>query len=238
MKVSTRDLFGKVLIEALADKSTAMALRCLVVYCHSAAQAPFAMSISHLLLPVPAADRDEVLELLKKNPLLSWNSQSGQVAFASAFLQERAESEAKLTQYGRVLDEWRPDAAAPDLVTALRKGVLLFNHHLFFEVHEILETQWVKETGAVKQFLQGLIQIAVAFYHLENHNFRGALSLLRDGLEKITPHQPTFLGVELSDFVTDLEACRERLLRLKPEGLPQPWAELIPQMHFTAFRKI
>lgn len=233
MKVSTRDLFGKVLAEALADQVAAMALRCLVEYCRLVAQAPFAMSTSHLLLPVPAAERDQVLGLLKKHPLLSWDPQSGQVAFASAFLQERAESESKLMRYGRVLNEWQPDATASELRIALHKGVLLFNHHLFFEVHEILEAQWVKETGAVKRFLQGLIQIAVAFYHLENHNLRGAQSLLQDGLEKIAPHQPAFTGIELSPFVAHLQACQEELLRLSPDSPVQSWAGLIPQMHFA-----
>lgn len=233
MKVSTRDLFGKVLVEALADHVAATALRCLVVYCRSVAQAPRAMSVVRLLLPVPAAERDQVLRLLKKNPLLSWDSQSGQVAFAPAFLQERTESEAKLMQYGMVLDEWQPDAAAPDLIVALQKGVLLFNHHLFFEVHEILEAQWVKETGEVKRFLQGLIQIAVAFYHFGNHNLHGTLSLLRDGLEKIVPHQPACLGIELHDFIAKLEACQAELYRLGPEGVRQFQAERIPRLHWS-----
>jgi len=140
---------------------------------------------------------------------------------------------AKLTQYSVALDEWQPEEAASAITTALRKGVLLFNHRLFFEVHEVLEAQWVQETGEVRRFFQGLIQIAVAFYHLGNHNLRGTLSLLQDGLEKITLHQPAFLGVELRDFSADLAACRDELLRLGPEGFTQFQTEMIPQMRFA-----
>ncbi len=97
---------------------------------------------------------------------------------------------------------------------ALCKGVLLFNHRLFFEVHEVLEVQWRQESGAEKTFFQGLIQIAVAFHHLENRNLRGALALLHDGLEKLVPYQPAFLGVELVEFVRDLQDCQDELFAL------------------------
>lgn len=116
---------------------------------------------------------------------------------------------------------------------ALRKGVLLFNHRLFFEVHEVLETQWVRETGVEKQFFQGLIQIAVAFHHLENRNLRGALALLHDGLEKIAPRQPVFLGLELVEFVQGVESCRAELLKLGEARASEFRGEKIPQLRLV-----
>lgn len=144
---------------------------------------------------------------------------------------------AKLKQYGAVLTAWeqeRQPSEATDLVIALQRGVFLFNHHLFFEVHEILEAQWLKETGEVKQFLQGLIQIAVAFYHASNDNLRGALALLHEGVEKITPHQPVFLGIELQKFIIALEACQAELRRLGPERLASFQTAMIPQLRNVA----
>jgi len=235
MKIATRDLLAALLVEALDHAVAVAALRCLAAYCHTIKREPPALPLDRFLLPAPAAERDNVLRLLQENALLSWDLQGrpGRVSLAPAFTLEHAEIMAKLTQYSAVLDEWQPEEAAPALTTALRKGVLLFNHRLFFEVHEVLEAQWVQETGEVKRFLQGLIQIAVAFYHLGNHNLRGTLSLLQDGLEKTTAHQPAFLGVELRDFSADLEACRAELLQLGPEGFAQLQPEMIPQMRFT-----
>jgi len=235
MKIATRDLLAALLVEALDHAVAVAALRCLAAYCHTIKREPPALPLDRFLLPAPAAERDNVLRLLQENALLSWDLQGrpGRVSLAPAFTPEHAEIMAKLTQYSAVLDEWQPHEAAPALTTALRKGVLLFNHRLFFEVHEVLEAQWVQETGEVKRFLQGLIQIAVAFYHLGNHNLRGTLSLLQDGLEKTTAHQPAFLGVELRDFSADLEACRAELLQLGPEGFAQLQSEMIPQMRFT-----
>jgi hypothetical protein len=115
----------------------------------------------------------------------------------------------------------------------LQKGVLLFNHRLFFEVHEILEEQWKQEEGDVRLFLQGLIQIAVAFHHLGNRNFRGAIGLLHDGLVKLAPHQPEFLNIEVQRFVSRLEACQQELRRLGPEHFPQFPPEMIPSLQFV-----
>jgi hypothetical protein len=235
MKISTRDLLAELLVEALDDHVAAVALRCLAAYCRTIKKTPPAMPVGHFLLPAPSAAHENVLALLQRSPLLSWDlrGRSGRVTLAPAFTPECAEIVAKLILYGAVLEEWVPDEMAPAITTALRKGVLLFNHRLFFEVHEVLEAQWTKEAGEVKRFLQGLIQIAVAFYHLGNHNLRGTLSLLHDGLEKIGPHQPAFLGVELREFIAALETCHDELLRLGPEGLTRFQAERIPRMRLS-----
>ncbi|HJY82643.1 MAG TPA: DUF309 domain-containing protein, partial [Candidatus Binatia bacterium] len=147
MKISTRDLLAELLVGALDDQVAAAALRCLAAYCRAVKKTPPAMPIDRFLSPAPEAERENVLHLLKKNPLLSWDlrGRSGRVTLSPAFMSEWGEIVAKLVQYGAALEEWVPDETAPAITYALRKGVLLFNHHLFFEVHEVLEAQWVKE---------------------------------------------------------------------------------------------
>ena len=81
--------------------------------------------------------------------------------------------------------------------------------------------------------VSALIQIAVAFYHRQNQNLRGALALLQTGLEKITLHQPVFLGIELQEFVAQLEHCRTELLRLGEEECKQFREEMIPRLQFV-----
>lgn len=153
-------------------------------------------------------------------------------ALVERFPSEQAEVMDKLNRYIAALEEWHaaPQCAAREM--ALRKAALLFNHHLFFEVHEILEAQWRVEHDPPRLFLQGLIQVAVAFHHLERRNFRGAVSLLHDGLEKIIPYQPAFLGVELQKFVARLIACHSELQRLGPEHCNQFEGTRIPLLQF------
>jgi len=68
---------------------------------------------------------------------------------------------------------------------ASHHAVALWNAHLFFEVHEVLEAVWKTAAGETRQALQGVIQIAVAFHHLAHGNPRGARSLLREGRERV-----------------------------------------------------
>ena len=80
----------------------------------------------------------------------------------------------------------RETASPSDLRQRLRAGVELFNRGEYFECHEVLEAAWLEACGADKTFLQGLIQVAVSFYHLRRGNFPGSSRLLRAGLEKLS----------------------------------------------------
>ncbi len=75
-----------------------------------------------------------------------------------------------------------PDDA---VVRALVESVALWSERLFFEVHEVLEAVWQRETGDRRQALQGLIQVAVAYHHLAHGNPRGARTLLREGRARL-----------------------------------------------------
>jgi Domain of unknown function (DUF309) len=78
-------------------------------------------------------------------------------------------------------------ACAGDPVTrAVTHGAALWNERLFFEVHEVLEAVWQRETGDRRQALQGLIQVAVAYHHLAHGNPRGARTLLREGRARLS----------------------------------------------------
>ncbi|MGE0679714.1 MAG: DUF309 domain-containing protein [Candidatus Binatia bacterium] len=235
MKITTRNLLAELLIEALDDPIAATALQCLAQY--SGVAAPFspAITVEQLLEPTTASHYDVVLAKLQSTPLLAWDlsNSSGQVTLAAAFVAEGQEIRDKFTRFNTALHEWSSDTKDTPVRQALKKGALLFNHHLFFEVHEVLEAQWMLETGEEKRFLQGLIQIAVAFYHRERGNLRGALSLLQDGLEKVTPHRPTFLGIELEKFTQRLETCRAEMLRLGEAELSQFRSDLIPPLQIA-----
>jgi hypothetical protein len=87
----------------------------------------------------------------------------------------------------RAADAYRPlrRPAAPRAETAVRQASALWDEHLFFEVHEVLEAVWKTAAGDLRQALQGLIQIAVAFHHHAHGNLRGAKSLLAEGRARL-----------------------------------------------------
>lgn len=235
MKITTRNLLAKMLLEALDDHIAASAIHCLADYCRAMKKTPPAMTVDRFLQSVPEEDREVVLAHLQTSPLLAWDlrGRSGRVTLSTSFASEWLGIAERLVRFRAALKDWSTTTGEATLIKALRKGIVLFNHRLFFEVHEVLEAQWSQETGEEKQFLQGLIQIAVAFYHLENRNLRGALSLLQDGIEKIASYRPAFLGVELQEFFPQVETCRTELERLGEKGLEQFRNETIPQMQIV-----
>ena len=87
----------------------------------------------------------------------------------------------------RAADAYRPlrRPAAPRPETVVRQAAALWNEHLFFEVHEVLEAEWKTARGPVREALQGLIQIAVAFHHRAHGNIRGARTLMREGRRRL-----------------------------------------------------
>ena len=95
------------------------------------------------------------------------------------------------------------------LPPALRQGVEEFNGAYFFEAHETLEDLWRETSGPLRLFYQGLIQLAVALYHLSNGNRRGALNLLGKGLDKLAAYQPTCQNIDVDAL------CREARLWLE-----------------------
>ena len=235
LRLATRNLLAELILDALDSPRAATAVRCLAAYARTAKPTPPVVSPGQLLAPAPAAEREQVRHYLEGHALLSWRQRGPvrQVTLAPELRPDWGQVAAKLQRYGHALAGWQPRPELSELDLAVRKGVLLFNHRLFFEVHEVLEAQWIQEVDPERRFLQGLIQIAVAFYHLGNRNLGGAVSLLDDGLDKIRPHAPTYLGLELSDFIIGLERCGEELRRLGSQGLERFQDTHIPGLQHT-----
>jgi predicted metal-dependent hydrolase len=101
----------------------------------------------------------------------------------------------------------------------LHQGVEEFNRAHFFEAHETLEDLWRGTSGPLRLFYQGLIQLAVALYHLSNGNRRGALNLLGKGLDKLTAFQPTCQGIDVDSLCHDARTWLDRVRRAGNEEL-------------------
>lgn len=108
-------------------------------------------------------------------------------------------------------EEGSPAALADGERAALARGVAQFNDRLFYECHDTLEEAWSGLRGDPRGFFQGLIQAAVAFYHLGNGNRAGALSTLRRSLERLRRYPSLYAGVELGPLVAALETWRVAL---------------------------
>lgn len=99
----------------------------------------------------------------------------------------------------------------PDLVL---KGVEEFNRGEFFECHEYLEEAWMQESRRVRFLYQGILQVGVGYYHLQNGNWRGATGVLRNGIARLKEFEPQTLGIDVAKLVRESERCLRELEEL------------------------
>jgi hypothetical protein len=126
-----------------------------------------------------------------------------------------------------VSDEGVPEPALEDAERgALARGIAQFNHGLFFECHDTLEEVWSGVRGPSRDFFQGLIQVAVGFYHLGNGNRAGGTRLLRRALARLGRYPARYAGVDLAPlrdavagWLSSLESGGEAPVRPPTIGL-------------------
>jgi hypothetical protein len=117
-----------------------------------------------------------------------------------------------------------PDRAA--LPEEIRRGVALFEAGLYFACHEYFERLWGRTGDAASDLYQGMIQIAVAMRHLESHNVRGAVILLRYGMGRLQRYPAVYQGLPLAAWLERLETLLTHL-----ETLPSPTAYQFEPRH-------
>jgi predicted metal-dependent hydrolase len=98
------------------------------------------------------------------------------------------------------------------------RGVAHFNRGDFFESHEVWEDLWRKESGRSRQFYKGLIQAAVALYHLTQGNRHGAAKLLAGSQSYLEPYRSRYLGLDIDGFLAALDRCVAAGLESAPSG--------------------
>lgn len=112
----------------------------------------------------------------------------------------------------------------------LLRAMVEFNQHDWFECHETLEELWVAETGEMRDFYQGILQIAAALHHWRKGNFNGAVSLLARGAGYLRRVRPVCRGFDVSGFIAETEATLEALTVLGPSSMANLATSLIPTL--------
>jgi predicted metal-dependent hydrolase len=115
----------------------------------------------------------------------------------------------------------------------LTRGVELFNAGCFFECHDVLEDLWMETRNNDRLFLQGLIQVAVGYYHFFNRNFKGSRSQFSKGVDKLERYRPSHMGIELDRFIEQVR----RWMLFADQGIagepPQSDGTTIPNLVFS-----
>lgn len=100
----------------------------------------------------------------------------------------------------------------------LKMAVGEFNRQEFYKCHKTLEAMWKGESGTIRQLYKGILQMGVAFYHLQAGRPRSATFLLQRARVHLTPFAPHCMGIDLEHLLSSLAHCLERINQHKREG--------------------
>jgi uncharacterized protein len=96
------------------------------------------------------------------------------------------------------------DAAYKSGLEAIRAG-------RFFEAHEELEVAWRAAAADERDFFQGLVHVAVAWYQAGRGRPVAAASQLEKAARRLGPYAPAHRGVDVAYVLAQVTMARARV---------------------------
>jgi uncharacterized protein len=93
----------------------------------------------------------------------------------------------------------------------LEEGLELIRNGEFFEAHEELEDEWRTAPVEERDFLQGLVHVAVAWLHAERGNRNGCERQLVKAERRLAAYRPSHRHVDVDAVLADVDSARRRV---------------------------
>ena len=94
---------------------------------------------------------------------------------------------------------------------AFKRGLEEICAGRYFEAHEELEEAWRAAPSEERDFLQGLVHVAVAWYQAGRGRPVATGSQLEKAARRLAPFAPVHRGVDVEDVLAQVEAARARV---------------------------
>ena len=91
----------------------------------------------------------------------------------------------------------------------LDEGLRLIRTGAYFDAHEELEDEWRTAPAAERDFLQGLVHVAVAWYQAGRGNRPGCERQLEKAARRLSPFAPEHRGVDVDRLLRQIAAAQE-----------------------------
>ncbi len=91
---------------------------------------------------------------------------------------------------------------------AFERGIDLIRKGEYFAAHEELEDAWRAAEPAERDFLQGLVHVAVAWYQAGRGKEIGCGRQLEKAVRRLAPYAPRHRGIDVAALLVQLEAAR------------------------------
>jgi predicted metal-dependent hydrolase len=107
------------------------------------------------------------------------------------------------------VDEQSPAALSPEARNRFRAGVDLIRAGEYFAAHEELELAWRAAPRPERDFFQGLVHVAVAWYQAGRGRQIGTERQLQKAIRRLTPYAPAHRGLDLEGLLAQLRRALE-----------------------------
>src|SRR5215213_3502956 len=91
----------------------------------------------------------------------------------------------------------------------LERGLALLAAGDYFAAHEVLEAAWRAAAPEERDFFQGLVHVAVAWYQAGRGRRIGTERQLAKAQRRLAPYAPTHRGLDLDALLVQLRAALE-----------------------------
>jgi len=106
-----------------------------------------------------------------------------------------------------------------DLPSPFWLGIEQFNQRQFYACHDTLEALWMDAIDPEKTFYQGILQIAVAFYHLGNQNWQGTVTLLGEGIQRLSAFPSGYGAVDVDQLINQSASLLRMIQQAGPDEI-------------------
>jgi predicted metal-dependent hydrolase len=106
---------------------------------------------------------------------------------------------------------------------AFKRGLEEIRAERYFEAHEELEEAWRAASAEERDFFQGLVHVAVAWYQAGRGRPVATARQLEKAARRLAPFAPEHSGVDIDGVLAQVDAARARVtagsLELDPPQL-------------------
>jgi predicted metal-dependent hydrolase len=129
----------------------------------------------------------------------------------------------------KLIGAWARPSMAEALVSACEGalspaaelGVHYHNKGSYFEAHEALESAWKAAPEAEGTLYRALLQVSVAYYHVQEGNHRGASKMMLRVRQWLDPLPDTCRSIDIRKLREQVEDLRRALAGLSPDTIDQ-----------------
>ena len=92
----------------------------------------------------------------------------------------------------------------------------------YYAAHEVLEDAWRAAEPPERDFFQGLVHVAVAWYQAGRGNEVGCERQLEKAVRRLGPYAPAHRGLDVAALIASVEGAQGRFPELPPPAVRAP----------------